>query len=33
MWGGGHDQSSPVLHVGGSERLSSAKLDKKRGAH
>ena len=27
------DQWSPVLHVGGSERLSSAKLDKKRGAH
>lgn len=31
--GVGCDQSSPVLHVGGSERLSSAKLDKKRGAH
>lgn len=38
VWGrrvGGfrRDQSSPVFHVGGSERLPSAKLDKKRGAH
>lgn len=37
-WGGGwggirRDQSSPVLHVGGSERLLSTKLDKKCGAH
>lgn len=33
--GGGirRDQSSPVLHVGGSERLLSTKLDKKCGAH